>query len=191
MQSSDTTDVIWHWNGNMIGPAERAQRILLAINWFFPPSFQNKVVFLYRILKSLLCHHGVKYSDWKKCRWRFLSLRWFGCYQLSSRKQAAGDPINSVMKANSKECSGTPHGAPLFFLMKKSDGKNTRTRGTLLNFSSAVSEVMFSMLFESRGKMTQFEATAISNRATHKEFSQGERGGVKRLPLNSKSTYCM
>lgn len=61
----------------------------------------------------------MKYSNWKKCRWWFLSLRWFRCYQLSSCKQAAGDPINSVMKANSKECSGTPHGAPLFFNEKK------------------------------------------------------------------------
>lgn len=149
MQSSNTTDVIWRWNGNMIGSAERAQMILLAINCFFPPFFQNKVVFLYRILKSLLCHYGLKYSDWKKCQRWFLSLRWFRCYQFRPRG------IRSTLWwPQSPKSVQEFLTALIFFVLKKIyiDGKNAWTRGTLLNFSNAVSKVMYSIsLFWKRG----------------------------------------
>lgn len=57
------------------------------------------------------------------------------------------DLINSVMKENSKECSGIPHGAPLFLYEQKRWKEHVDTCGTLLNFFNAVSKVMYSITF--------------------------------------------
>lgn len=115
--------------------------------------------------------------QWLKKKWVIIFITALVSLLSTPRPAGRRDLITSVMK----ECSGIPHGARLFFVLKKWWKEHVDTCVTLFNFSNAVSKVMYSItlfLFfwkkKKKGEWCNLKQQQFWRELTQKDFSPGE-----------------